>query len=165
MAVGRRIVELNSRELLVLCKIFIRHPFYLMPTYKATNDAVKISTRLYGDLHHEDNRTNAFRHALWNYLISEYCFSVAGSVEKTVAWSKNLTDLHERLSPNEKLAKAMDLHNNKIGREFFLKNFEKNENVVPLLQRMTKEAVKVSTVLEIEREKERLVFIEDIKTL
>ena len=163
MAVGRRIAELNSRELLVLCKIFFRHPFYLIPTYRATNDAVKISTRLYGNLHHEDNRTNAFRHALWNYLLSEYCLSVAGSIEKTVEWSKKITDLHERLSPNEKLAKAMDLHNNKIGRELFLNNFEKNENIVPLLQKMTREAVKVSTIPEIEREKEKLFFIEEIK--
>lgn len=164
MALGRRIASLKFRELVILCKVFLKHPLYLVPTYKATNRTVTISNRLFGDLHHEDNRTNAFRHALWNYLICEYCLATAGSPEKTVDWSKKITDLHERLSPNEDLAQEMDLHNNRIGRELFFELSGKEKEVLLILQQMTSEAVKVSRVAEIKEEKRKLVFIEKLKS-
>ena len=165
MAVGKRIAALNFRELVVLCLVFLKHPFYLRPSYRATNKTVVISNKLFGDLHHEDNRTNAFRHALWNYLICKNCLPVAGSPEKAMSWSKKLTDLHERLSPNEELAKMMDLHNNRIGREIFFNSLGKEEEeVIVVLQQKMKEAIKVSTVSEIKVEKKNLVFIENLKT-
>jgi hypothetical protein len=86
-------------------------------------------------------------------------------MEKAVNWSKKITDLHERLSPNEGLAKAMDLHNNRIGRELFLNSFGKYEDVVPLLVQKTNEAVKVRIVREIEEVREKLVYIEDVRSL
>jgi hypothetical protein len=86
-------------------------------------------------------------------------------MEKAVNWSKKITDLHERLSPNAGLAKAMDLHNNRIGRELFFNSFGKYEDVVPLLQQKTNKAVKVRTVKEIEEVRENLVFIEDVRPL
>lgn len=163
MAIGKRIAALNFRELVVLCVVFLRRPLYLLPTYKATNRAVKISDRLYGNLHHEDNRTNAFRHALWNYLICEHCLPIAGSAEKGMSWSKKITDLHERLAPNEDLAKMMDLHNNRIGRELFISSSGKEIEIIAVLQQMTEEAVQVKSLAEIEEEQSRLVFIEKIK--
>ena len=82
-----------------------------------------------------------------------------------MSWSKKLTDLHERLSPNEELAKFMDLHNNKIGRELFFDTLEKaEEEVIVVLQQKMKEAIKISQVSEIKAEKEKLVFIEKLKT-
>ena len=165
MAVGKRIAALNFRELVVLSLVFLKHPFYLCPSYRATNRTVAQCDKLYGNLHHEDNRTNAFRHALWNYLICKYCLNVSGSPEKAMSWSKKLTDLHERLSPNEELAKFMDLHNNKIGRELFFDTLEKaEEEVIVVLQQKMKEAIKISQVSEIKAEKEKLVFIEKLKT-
>ena len=164
MAIGRKIAALNFRQLVVICGVFLRHPLYLYPTYKATNKAVAISDRLYGNLHHEDNRTNAFRHALWNYLICKYCLPVAGSVEKVMSWSKKITDLHERLSPNEGLAERMDLHNNRIGRELFNNSSGNEEEVISVLQQMTREAVKVVSRAEIAKENKHLVFIEKLKT-
>lgn len=163
MAIGRRIAALNFGELVVLCTVFSRYPLYLRPTYKATNQTVAISDRLYGKLHHEDNRTNAFRHALWNYLICKYSLPVAGTTEKAVSWSKKITDLHERLSPNEELAKVMDLHNNRIGRELFSNSFGRDEKIITVLQQMTKEAVQVKSVAEVEDEKKKLVFMEKLK--
>ncbi len=165
MAVSKTIASLNYKELLVLCGVFFKKPLYLLPTFKATNQTVAISDRLYGNLHHKDNRTNAFRHALWNYLICTHCLSVAGSPEKAMSWSKKITDLHERLSPNEKLAKVMDLHNNRIGRELFFNSLvEDQEKVISVLQQMTREAVKVDSLAQIDAEKEKLVFIEKLKT-
>lgn len=159
----RRIAALNVRELAGICVVFLKRPFYLLPTYKATNKTVEISDRLYGDLHHDDNRTNAFRHALWNFLICKNCLLVARSPEKAAGWSKKITDLHERLAPNEELAKMMDLHNNRIGREMFLKSPEEEIDIVPIFQKMTMEAVKVLRVEQIEKEKDKLVFIERLK--
>ncbi|HSI71046.1 MAG TPA: hypothetical protein VK941_12495 [Gillisia sp.] len=165
MAVSKTIASLDYKELLVLCGVFLKNPLYLLPTYKATNQTVALSDRLYGKLHHKDNRTNAFRHALWNYLICKHCLSVAGSPEKAMNWSKKITDLHERLSPNEELAKVMDLHNNRIGRElFFISRQEDEEETISTLQQMTRDAVKVESLLEIDAEKEKLVFIEKLKT-
>lgn len=165
MAIGRRITTLNFKEFVVLCRVFLRHPLYLPPTYRATIETVAISNRLYGDLHHDDNRTNAFRHALWNYMICKYCLPVAGSPEKAIIWSKKITDLHERLSPNEGLAKMMDLHNNRVGRELFKNSFGKEIKVLSILQQKIGDAVKVGSVAEIEKEKNKLVFIEKLKIL
>lgn len=164
MAIGRRIAALNFKELVSLGKVFLKHPLYLFPTYKATRKAVAISDHLYGDLHHEDNRTNAFRHALWNYLICKYCLPIAGSPLKAMNWSKKITDLHEQLLPNEGLAKMMDLHNNRIGRELFEDSHGEEHNVISILQQKTREAVRVLSSAEIEEEKQRLVFIEKLKT-
>ena len=164
MAVGRRIAALDFRELVVLGKVFLKYPLYLLPTYKATNKTVAISNSLFGDLHHEDNRANAFRHALWNYLICKYCLSIAKTPEKAMSWSKRITELHERLSPNDELAKEMDLHNNRIGRELFTDLSDQQEEAILILQQMVREAVKVARVAEIEKEKEKLVFIENLKS-
>ncbi|GAB2762952.1 hypothetical protein GCM10010465_04980 [Actinomadura fibrosa] len=79
-----------------------------------------------------------------------------------MTWSKKITDLHERLSPNERLAKAMDLHNNRIGRELFFNNSYKKEEIESLLQKMAKEAVQVRNLKEIEESREKLVFIEEM---
>ena len=163
MAIIKRIATLKFRELVILCVIFLKRPFFLLPTYKATNKAVKMCNRLYGQLHHEDNRTNAFRHALWNYLICRYCLTVAGSQKRAVSWCKEITDLHERLAPNEALARRMDLHNNRIGREIFLKFSGSEEEVIFVLQQKTREAVEVKSPTEIEEEKENLVFIEKLQ--
>lgn len=165
MVVGKRIAALNFRELVVLCTVFLRRPLYLLPSYKATKRAVEISDRLYDDLHHEDNRTNAFRHALWNYLICQYSLSIAGSPENAMSWSKKITDLHERLSPNKGLAKMMDLHNNRIGRELFIDSIGKEEEeVIFVLQQKTREAVKIENFEEFEKENNKLVFLEKLKT-
>lgn len=163
MAIFKRIAALNFRELVVLWGVFLRQPLYFVPTYNATNKTVAICHRLYGNLHHEDNRTNAFRHALWNYLICKLCLPIARSPEKAMSWSKKITDLHERLSPNDGLAKKMDLHNNRIGRELFINSFGKEEEVISILQQMTREAIQVGSFTEIEEEKNKLVFIEKLK--
>lgn len=161
--IGKRIASLDLKETVILLGIFFKNPSYLLPSYRATRETIKICNRCYGSLHHRDNRTNAFRHALWNYLLCKYCFAVSGSVDYAVSWSKKLTDLHERLSPNKSLAKAMDLHNNKVGRELFRSNFDQKEDILPLLQEMTREAVKVKSLAEIERHQQKLVFIEEVQ--
>ena len=162
MVVGKRIASLRFSELVILIKVFLKHLIYIFPTYRATNKTIKTCNQLYGKLHHENNRTNAFRHALWNFLICAYCINAAKSLDEATNWSKMITDLHERLSPNEELAKAMDLHNNKIGRQLFRSNSEEKEKILPVLQKMMTEAVRVTSLKEIEEENYKLVFIEEV---
>ena len=78
-----------------------------------------------------------------------------------MTWSRKITDLHERLSPNEGLARAMDLHNNEVGRYLFLRTVNKKEEIIPILIQMAEEAVKVQKAEEIQEHKYELVFIEE----
>lgn len=162
MAIWARIKNMSPGEVFQLFKVSIRQPLFIIPTLMATRESLKISDRLYEDEHHENNRTNAFRHALWNYLICEKCYKASDSVEKSTEWSKKVTDLHEELSPNKKRAKMMDLHNNMIGRRIF-ENFysEENFDIISVLTEEMKRAVKISSTEEILGHKDRLVYIED----
>lgn len=156
-------MNLKFKELIVLGVSFLKNPEFLLPTYRATRKALAFSDQFYKDLHHKNNRSNAFRHALWNYLICKYCTETAGSMERAVNWSKEITDLHERLSPNEPIAKVMDLHNNRIGREIFLRVSANEEEAIAILLEKTESAVQVHTLKEIEEEKENLVYLEKLR--
>lgn len=155
---------LKPGQLYELSRAFIRHPLYIIPTWKATRRTMNICTALYGKNHHYDNRTNAFRHALWNFLICRNCFSLTGSAEKALNWSKKITDLHEDLFPNEKLSRSMDLHNNYVGRNYFENHPNIGEDVaISFLQKEMLAAVKITNLEDIKKAGNRLVFIEKLK--
>lgn len=155
---------MGPQEVLQLFKVSLGKPRFIIPTMKATRQSINICDELFGDDHHENNRTNAFRHALWNYLICEECYMVCDSVEKSVDWSKKITDLHEELAPNDKRAKLMDLHNNQVGRKLFKNNYsEEDLDIISLLTEKMKMAAKVSKTEEIMAHQNQLVYIEDRK--
>lgn len=160
MAIWGIIKNLKFREISTLSRIFIKHPRYFVPTIKATLETIKICDFKFGDTHHLNNPTNAFRHAYWNYLICANCFRVSGSLEGSVQWAEKVTNLHEELSPNSDLARAMDLHNNKIGREIFLKNPREIAQAGKLLRNMLNEAKLVGNLEDIKNNSNQLVFIE-----
>lgn len=146
---------------MALSKAFIVNPIYIIPTFKATKKTVEICNIRFGKKHHEDNPTNAFRHALWNFIICEKCYRASGSLEKTILWTEKITDLHENLFPNDTLAKEMDLHNNLVGRELFRSNIEKKLNAVEVLKSKMQNAVKIKSIKDIQLSKENLVYIEN----
>jgi len=152
---------MNFKELLAVFKVFISKPRYILPTYRATIETIRICDELYKNEHHKNGKENAFRHALWNYLICQKCFKISSSVEIVRIWSDQFTGLHEKLSPNQKLAKAMDLHNNRFGQTLFKGSQLKSEAIIKLLQKKMQEALKVSKVEEIRKTKNNLVYIED----
>lgn len=154
------IKNLKFREIVTLTRIFIFSPRYFLPTLRATKNTFKNCNVRYGELHHSNDRTNAYRHALWNLLICEECFKVTGNVEKAVNWAQKITDLHEELSPNLSLEKAMDLHNNRIGRELFKESIFDKKNSGELLDKKMGEAVKIDNLPELQRRENHLVFIE-----
>lgn len=152
---------MNFKELFAVSKVFISKPRYILPTYRATIETIEICDDLYKKEHHKNGKENAFRHALWNYLICQKCFKISGSIEAARSWSNQFTGLHEKLSPNQKLAKGMDLHNNRFGQKLFQGNEVPTEEIIKILQEEMKEAIKVSEVKEIGKTKDKLVYIED----
>jgi len=161
MAVWARIKNMNFKELFSVSKVFIRKPRYIFPTYKATIQTIKICDELYAKEHHKNGKENAFRHALWNYLICEKCYSISRSLEVVRNWSDHITGLHEKLSPNRKLAKAMDLHNNRIGQYIFKAEENSTEEIIRLLQQKMQHAIKISEEKMPKSIQNELVYIED----
>lgn len=161
MSVWGIVRNLKFRELSTLSLIFLKNPRYFIPTLKATLETIKVCDFKFGDQHHFDNPTNAFRHAYWNYDICVKCIQVSGTAKEVAAWAKKITDLHEDLSPNDALAREMDLHNNKIGREIFLNNLEGISEPVKFFKKLLAVAIRVETVEEIKSAGSQLVYIEN----
>lgn len=111
--------RLNLRNLFKLFSTVLSHPLFSILTFWATVKTYAISEKLFPITHSTDGAGNAFRHALWNCLIMMYCCKIS-SAEKSLHWAKKITDLHEDLFPNEPLQTKMDLHNNEIGRQYFM---------------------------------------------
>lgn len=162
MAIRARIQSLDFRQLFILSGVFISKPWYIIPTYRATRQTVKICNSHFGKLHHKNNKTNAFRHALWNFLIAKNCFKVSGSVEKAIRWSKRITDLHEDLSPNPELARKMDLHNNAVGRRIFKDTYDSRIDIIGVLKIRMEEAQMVRKHIDLEKAGHKLVYMEDL---
>ncbi|MDR5591438.1 DUF6973 domain-containing protein [Christiangramia sp. SM2212] len=157
----KRLRNLSFKSFFILGGVFIRKPFLIVPTYKGTRNTIHTCNDCFGKSHHGDNRANAFRHALWNYMICEQVYRISGSVDSAMEWSKKITDLHEDLSPNSDLARAMDLHNNRIGRKFFAEKIEIELNHIQEFRLMSQKAVKISSLEDIKMIKNELVYIED----
>ncbi|WP_422858336.1 DUF6973 domain-containing protein [Flagellimonas sp. S174] len=151
---------MGARSIWRVFLLGIKHPFFVLPTLSATKKCLKLSTKLYGKAHHQNGPANAFRHALWNYLIAKACFYWKPNPEKVQVWAKKLTDWHEEAFVNSPLARAMDLHNNAVGRYFFSKYIsEPWEEVVDRLVDLTKESILVLSEKEIDQNQMLLVHI------
>lgn len=150
-------------ELFSVLKIFIRRPRYIYPTYQATKKTLQICEELYPEKHHKNGKENAFRHALWNYLICKFCFSISNDIDTARNWSDKITQFHEKLAPNEELAKAMDLHNNRIGQFLFTNDSKTIPEIIGLFQTAMNNAICIEKPDEITQVKEDLVFINEKK--
>lgn len=111
--------SLSLKNLLKLFFIGFSHPIFSILTFFATYKTYKISEKLFPKTHGLHGSGNAFRHALWNSLIMMYCCKVS-SPKKALIWTEKITQMHEDLFPNEPLQRKMDLHNNKVGRDYFM---------------------------------------------
>lgn len=159
MLIWNRLKSLNFRQILRLSKFFITCPLYIIPTYRASRKTLRICNTKFGKEHHLDNKANAFRHALWNFILCEAYFEISKSVEKAIEQSKVITDLHEDLFPNSAPARLMDLHNNKVGRTLF--NKDNQLEIVNHLELMMEKAIKLATVPEVKNTDTYLVYLED----
>ena len=83
-------------------------------------------------------------------------------MDKAVVWAKKITDWHEEAFVNAPLARAMDLHNNSVGRHLFSKfRGTSLEEFIGILVDMTKKSVLVETEKEIDANSMHLVHIID----
>ncbi|MBO0331024.1 DUF6973 domain-containing protein [[Muricauda] lutisoli] len=135
-------------------------PHFILPTIKATKDCIAVSTKNYGRLHHKNGPANAFRHAFWNYLIAKRCFNWQRNEQAVLVWAKKVTDWHEDSFPNKQLPKAMDLHNNEVGRFIFEKHPDKSEQeIIVLLKEMASESIKIDENTRLSEYKNRMIHI------
>jgi len=153
---------LKFRQVTVLTGLFLRHPLFMFSTTRATFLAMRIAEEEFPDIHGKHNKANAFRHALWNMLITKKCSRFSKDLESVLSWTKRITDWHEEFSPNEELAKMMDLHNNRVGRKMYKEVFyEYTEEIVKLMKEKLLEAIQIASVLEFEKHQNKLVYLED----
>lgn len=162
MSFWKIIKGIRIRQLISLIGFTLKHPLFMFATAKATSKTLKIVQQKFPDIHGKDNKANAFRHALWNYMIAFYSFKFERDKKLVNAWVKKITDWHEEFSPNSMLARAMDLHNNLIGREQFLKSENLRETeIITELETLLQEAVEITSLEVLKKNKTNLVFIKD----
>ncbi len=157
--------SLRLSALWPLIGICLKNPLYVIPTIKATKRCILICDALYGQNHHKNTAANAFRHALWNFLISRDCSSSSKDQVKVLRWTKDITDWHEKFSKNNRVEMAMDLHNNRVGRILFLENQDLSEHdLVSLLKKMADSSIKIQTEEEVTSANHKtLVHLKDYK--
>lgn len=144
MGLWRFLRVLKAKQLWTLVKLGIANLLFVWPSLKATKKSIRIASENYGRAHHSNKPANAFRHALWNFLIARECLKWRRNEKSVLIWTKKITDLHEDLLPNEPLAKAMDLHNNAVGRNLIKMHRASSESeLVLLLKSMTEKSMYV----------------------
>jgi len=138
----------------------LRRPFWIWATWKASKKTMKICDTVYGGAHHGSGIENAFRHALWNMLIGCLVYKRTKDVNQSIEWAQRITDMHEELFWNPPLEKAMDLHNNAVGRMFInqVKTYSETE-LVEFLKRHLNNAIRIKELKELEACKNLLVYI------
>lgn len=139
----------------------ISQPILLIPTIWATIESYWFSEINFDESSSGRGVPNAFRHAAWNLLIAKNC-TVFICNEKALDWAKFITDLHEECFPNEPFDHEMDLHNNRIGLEFYRQMMnEKITNkrkMIAELMKKSDSAAGLSDSNEIQKVKGELVY-------
>jgi hypothetical protein len=153
---------MDFRQLWSLFLLSLKHPRFVIPTIRGTRECVRICDARYGDEHHRNGTANAFRHALWNILIVQKSVLSGSDLKKALVWSKTITDWHEDFSPNTPLARAMDFHNNQIGRDIISQNPQKTlDELIQLLLKMIPLSRKRIQIHQLNNDTGFLVHIED----
>ena len=161
MSFWKIIKGLNYRQLVSLTGWFLKHPLYMISTIEATLATFRISQQEFPNIHGKHNKANAFRHSLWNILIAKKCARFSSDLETVIDWTKSITDWHEEFSPNEPLAKAMDLHNNVFGRNFYQQNRNlNNAHIVSKLKEELHGSILINSIEEI-TDVTKMVYLED----
>lgn len=158
--IWKQLKKLNFWQLIKLFRVFALRPHHIILTFDATKKAIKISDRIFPEIHHENGFPNAFRHALWNVLLCQAFYRKNKSLVKTIQRVDQITMLHENLFQNKDLEKAMDIHNNRVGQKLFVKNPDfSEEKFTELLLGKELKAIKISKSTDLKELPETLVHV------
>lgn len=153
---------MSFAQLFKLASLFVAHPGYVFLTARASKKAIRIATQVYGETHHKSNRANAFRHALWTFLLGQAVYRKTDNLKKAKDWAKQFTDLHEELFVNNKLDRAMDLHNNNFGIQKLKEPFTNTEaDTVSFLKTEAEKAIQITQTEETKQHPLNLVYISE----
>lgn len=148
----RTLQSLSLKKIIRLLSLVIPHPLFSILAFYATIQAFAIAQQKYPKTASKNGKGNAFRHSLWCSFIMLYCCKIS-SPKKSLDFCKKATDLHEELFPNKPLETKMDLHNNKIGMDYFMellpgihRQFFEKSFLIDGLQKKTKEAKVLKTI-------------------
>ena len=148
--------RLSFSNISALLLIGLQNPLLCAIAFYATIKTYNIAKKYFPETNSTDGIGNAFRHALWCCLIIMYCCKIS-SVDKSIAFCRKITTLHEELFPNEPIQRAMDLHNNEVGIAYFQellpgihRQFFETSFFIDAFLEKTKAALPVQTVLEIQ---------------
>lgn len=162
MNVWAVVKSMDFKQLWSLFWLSARHPRFVIPTIRGTRKTVAICNKHYGKKQHLNGPENAFRHALWNMLIVHLSVQRGLPLQRSLAWAKRFTDWHEDFSPNAPLERAMDLHNNRVGRNLITSLCgQDEEQLVAQLLEMVPLSRKHILIDLITQEKDNLVHIEE----
>ncbi|QFG54267.1 DUF6973 domain-containing protein [Chryseobacterium sp.] len=161
----RTLSTLSFEKIVMLIRATAPHPLFTLLSFYATARSFSIAQKHFPKTSAANGIGNAYRHALWTCLILMYCCKVS-SPQKALNYCKKITDLHEELFPNKPLEKKMDLHNNKVGMDLFMKllqgihrQFFETSFFVEHLMTKTKTAVILSDINQ--NPGEELVYLEE----
>jgi len=157
---GKIIRSGNFKKLPGLFWLALKHPLYIIPTLRATRLTMTIAQREYGNKHVGNTPENAFRHALWSFLIAKNCLEWKNDIPKAGRWTALITDKHEIVAPNPPLERSMDEHNNSIGIALFQRSSSwEIDRVVNYLKTKAKTAKKIENPPGVNTFEDDLVYI------
>ena len=157
---GKILKSGDFKKLPGLFWLALKHPLFILPTLRATQLTMKIAQKEYGNKHVGNTPENAFRHALWSFLIAKKCLAWKNNIPKAVRWAKLITDKHEVVAPNPPLERAMDEHNNLLGINLFQESSTREiHSAVSYLKIKIKSAKKIDSPLDAAAWQEDLVYI------
>lgn len=162
MKIWARLKSFDANQLFKLVKLFIVKPFYIKLTLQATQHAVQLANRHYGNTHHKSNAANAFRHVLWTILLAKAVYDKTGNEVTAKKWALKVTTAHEDIAVNKPLERTMDLHNNKVGILLLAELINKKEDeILLLLMKKAQEAQQICEPEEVINFKNQLVYISE----
>jgi len=90
----------------------------LYASYFAEKEAAKSARSKYDHLDSNNTKRDAYRHTVWNALLSRFYWTVSSKLKK-YNFAKKIADLNERCADNPVGTLYMDYHNNEIGRQLY----------------------------------------------
>lgn len=94
----------------------LKHPFSAITLMKQKDIAFNL-TKQYMKYHdHTDDKSDAFRHAIWNIVMAKEGW---GLKNEKIAWANDFATAHEAGKKYYGLASEMDLHNNRVGLNYY----------------------------------------------